>query len=113
MSLPKLAKVFEFKVSDTVMLGCAALDEDDLPADLTGVTVASQVRDSADELLCDMEVVPVDLSIGTFELWGPADAEWAAGDFRIDVQYTTPGLRELVRSSETFYLRMVQDVTRP
>jgi hypothetical protein len=113
MSLPKLAKVFEFKVGDTVMLGCAVLDEDEAPADLTNVTVASQVRDAEDALLCDMEVVPVDLTLGTYELWGPADAEWVAGDFTIDVQYTTPGARQMVRSTETFYLRMLQDVTRP
>lgn len=113
MSLPKLAKVFEFKASDTVMLGCTALDENDTPVDLTNVTLASQVRDADDGLLCDMEVVPVNLTLGTYELWGPADAPWVAGDFQIDVQYTTPGTRQLVRSTETFYLRMLPDVTRP
>lgn len=112
-TLHKKTQVIEFKLRDTVMLGCMALGEDGLGVDLTSVDVAAQVRDAEGALTCDMEVEPVVLADGTYELWAPADTVWAVGDFSIDVQYTdTAGPRALVRSSETFYIRMIQDVTQ-
>jgi len=112
-ALHKKTQVIEFKLRDTVMLGCMALDELGQPVDLTNIDVAAQVRDDAGVLICEMEVEPVVLAEGTYELWAPAEAAWVVGDFGIDVQYTdTSGSRPLIRSSETFYIRMIQDVTQ-
>ena len=111
-----MVSVLEYKLGDTVMMGATALKDDDTPYDLTGVTVKAQVR-SIDEpatLLCDLEYVEVSASNGTYELWEPADVPWAVGEYKIDVQYSeTVGVRTLIRSTETFYIRIIQDVTEP
>lgn len=108
----KKAQVLEFKRGDTVMLGCTATGETGTAVNLTGVTVAAQLRDSEGNLICDMEFEPVSLALGTFELWVPSGTEPVVGDHKIDIQYTdTSGTRPLVRSSETFYIRIIGDVT--
>lgn len=111
--LHKKAQVLEFKRGDTVMLGCAAIGEDNLPVNLSTTTITAQIRDGEDTLICNMDVEPVNLAIGTFELWAPEDAPFVAGDHTIDVQYvSTASGRPITRSTETFYIRIVQDVTR-
>ena len=113
-SLPAKAKVFDFKVGDTLLLGCAAADTDGLPFSLGGVTITSQIRSiESGELVCDMAVNVVNLGEGTYELEAPSDAPFTEGDYKIDVQYAIPrGAGSLIRSSETFYIRMVDDVTK-
>lgn len=113
-----MVSVLEYKLRDTVMMGGTALKDDDTPYDLTNVTVKAQVRtnDEAATLVCDLDYVPVVLTDGTYELWEPVTpVAWAVGEFKVDVQYTetTPSGRQLVRSTETFYLRIIQDVTEP
>lgn len=112
-SLHKKAQVLEFKRGDTVMLGCTAIGEDNLPVNLSTTTITAQIRDGEDALICDMDVVPVNLAIGTFELWAPDATNFVPGDHTIDVQYvmTVTG-RPITRSTETFYVRIIQDVTR-
>lgn len=104
-----------FKRGDVVMLGCTALDETGAPVDLTGYQVAAEVRTNAGVLVVTMVVEFVERTAGTFELWAPADGRstaWPLGNLEIDVQYTPPGGdRPVVRSSETFYLQLVKDVT--
>lgn len=112
--LPAKAKVFEFKVGDTVILGCTAKGSDGNPYSLSGVSINSQVRDQDGVLICSMIVSVVNAAIGTFEIRAPADAPFVTGDFKIDVQYGIPSSSgEVIRSTETFYLRMIEDVTKP
>lgn len=112
---PKVS-VLEYKLGDTVMMGATALKDDDTPFDLTSVTVKAQVRatDEASTLLCDLDYVPVTVADGTYELWEPnTPPAWVVGEYKVDVQYseTLQSGRILVRSTETFYIRIIQDVT--
>ena len=114
---PKVS-VLEYKLGDTVMMGATALKDDDTPFDLTSVTVKAQVRatDEASTLLCDLGYVPVTAADGTYELWEPTTPPaWVVGEYKVDVQYseTLQSGRTLVRSTETFYIRIIQDVTEP
>ena len=113
-----MVSVLEYKLGDTVMMGATALKDDDTLFDLTSVTVKAQVRatDEASTLLCDLDYVAVTAADGTYELWEPATPPaWSVGDYQVDVQYseTLSSGRTLVRSTETFYIRIIQDVTEP
>jgi hypothetical protein len=105
------------KRGDTVRLGCTVFDEANLPADLSLVEVQAQVRQEAEaaDLVAQMRVEWVDRAQGRFELWAPGDsttAGWPLGNLRIDVQYSqSAGALNIVRSTETFYLLVVRDVT--
>jgi hypothetical protein len=110
---PAKSQVLEFKVGDTVMFGCQALGEDGEPASIVGVTVTSEVRDEQGDLVCLMGYVPVDPDVGSYELWAPDDIVWTPGNKLVDIQYTsTLGGRVVKRSTETFWLRMIQDITQ-
>lgn len=112
--LPAKAKVFEFKVGDTVVLGCTAKGSDGNPYPLTSVTIASQIRGFDGTLVCQMQVIVVNIALGTYELRAPNDAPFVPGDYKIDVQYTIPSPSgDVIRSTETFYVRMIEDVTQP
>lgn len=112
-----MVSVIEYKLGDTVMMSATALKDDDTPFPLTGVTVKAQVRavDETSTLLCDLDYVAVSAVDGTYELWEPASAPaWAVGEYKVDVQYeSTVSGRQLIRSTETFYIRIIQDVTEP
>ncbi len=112
--LPKKAQVVEVKQGDTLMLGCQALDAEEDPVPLTDVTVAAQLRTLTGELVFEFEFEPVNLPIGTFELWRPDDGIVVEepGDYLVDIQYSAPyGMRQLVRSSRNFYVRILTGVT--
>lgn len=116
-TLPKKAQVVEVKQGDTLMLGCQALDADEEPVPLTDVVVTSQMRDEAGELIVNMEYESVNATIGTYELWYPGTGltdDVEPGLYKIDIQYSAPyGMRELKRSSNTFYVRVLAGVTEP
>lgn len=112
--LPKKAQVLEIKQGDTLALGCSAKGADDVAIDLTGVTIRAQVRSSADDLIAELVVAPVNLALGTYELLWPEDGRVDApvGDYVADIEYSVDGSpRDVVRSSRTFYLRVLKGVT--
>lgn len=105
-----------FKRGDVVQLGCAAKDPTGAPVDLTQHQIAAQVRTPAGALVADLVVEWVDPTAGTYELWAPGNAratDWPLGNLPVDIQYTdpTPGARPLVRSTETFYIQILKDIT--
>jgi hypothetical protein len=107
------------KRGDAVMLGCTAFDETGAGADLSLVTVKSQVWPEKDgqPMVAEMVVEWVDRPNGAFELWAPGDGlatDWPTGNLRIDIQYSQPqpGARVLRRSTETFYIYIERDVTQ-
>jgi hypothetical protein len=107
-----------FKRGDTVMLGCTALTDGGVGADLTLVTVAAQVwpEKEGQPKVADLVVEWVDREHGAYELWAPGDSlatDWPTGNLRVDVQYSQPlGARTLRRSTETFYIYIERNVTR-
>jgi len=99
------------------MLGCQAYTETGAPAPLTGITVSAQVwpKKEGSAKVADLEVVFLDQSAGSFELWAPGDScatNWPVGELAVDVQYSqTVGERQIVRSTETFYILIERDIT--
>lgn len=113
--LPKKAQVLEVKHGDTMVLGCTALDLAGDPVSLDAITVTAQMRSLDDNsLAADLEFEAVGVVAGTYELWYPGDGRVVApaGDYAVDIQYSTPsGSRVITRSSRSFYIRVLEDVT--
>jgi hypothetical protein len=107
--------VISFKRGDTLRLGCAAKTEEGLPIDLYNYTVTSQVRTISGDLVSTLESQWIDRTQGTFELRVPGDGRttgWPVGNLEIDIQYNYFfDTDQVVRSSETFFIRLLKDVT--
>lgn len=107
----------EFKRNDTFLLGCTAKDENNVVVDLTNTTVRSQIRNGeTGALIAELVLNWVNRAGGTFELLAPDEGlaeNWPAGYHDIDIQYTTSTAgNPLVRSSETFKVYVIEDVTQ-
>lgn len=82
------------------------------PVDLTGVGVRAELRDG-DALVAGLSAVVTDAAAGKYSISKPfADTEgWPVKNLSMDVEFTwTGGLR---RSTETFIVRILKDITLP
>lgn len=81
--------------------------------DVTGWTIASQIRTSAGALVATLTAAvtsaSADLSVYTLTAPGPTTA-WPIEDLRCDIQYTTGA--GIIDSTETFVIQMVEDITQ-
>jgi hypothetical protein len=109
-----------FKRGATVMLGCKAIDRTTgQGADLSQVTVESEVwpEKEGQAKVADLDVVWVNRAQGEFELWAPTTglaASWPTGNLRVDIVYSeVQGTRTIRRPTETFYIYIEREVTRP
>lgn len=104
----------DFKRGDTVVIGCSAKDDMGAAMDLTNIEVKAQVRNPEKNmvLVSDFDVEWVNRTQGTFELWADDSTNWPVGELHMDIEYKIPGTRELIRSTETIKLNMLEDVTR-
>lgn len=112
--LAKKAQIVEVKQGDTLVLGCVALDSTGATVDLTGITVKAQMRDAAGALVVDLVYQHVNEAIGSYDLWHPGDSLVVApvGEYTVDIQYeASDGSRDIVRSTRTFYVRVLEGVT--
>lgn len=82
-------------------------------ANVTGWTIASQIRTSAGTLVATLTPAvtsaSADLSVYTLKAPGPTTA-WPIEDLRCDIQYTTGA--GIIDSTETFVIQMAEDVTQ-
>lgn len=100
----------EIKRGDTFVRTCTARDSATGPfIDLTDWAIASQIRDENDVLVAELDVVPVDLSSGAYQLKGEITQDWPAKMLYWDIQYTDPGGR--VSSTQTVEVLVRPDVT--
>ena len=100
----------EIKRGDTFLRTCTARDSaNGPPVDLTDWEIASQIRDENDVLVAELEVVPVALSVGSFQLKGESTQDWPAKLLYWDIQYMDPGGR--VSSTQTIEVLVRPDVT--
>lgn len=101
------------KRGDTLAWGCAYTDDAGQPINLTGYSIASQIRHPNGTEIATLEVTIDDpRTQGTF-LLGASEATtagWLPGLYRCDVQFTSPGGE--VYSTDTFNVRVVADVTQ-
>ena len=96
------------KRGDT-FLYTASLSDDAGPTNITGWTIASQVRDDNDALVATLNVTVTNAALGQFTVRHDDTSAWPA---RLvwDLQYTDAA--GVVRSTETIVLSVMADVTR-
>ena len=104
--------VISHKRGDTLTLGLL-WEEGGSAIDLTGYTVAAQIRTRTDVLIAALTVTVADQTTqrGRFTITATATATaaWPIGSFECDIQFTIAGV---VTSSETFGFNVVKDITR-
>lgn len=110
-----MATSMQHKRGDTLEIACTETAAG-VPVDLTGYTVAAQVRTRAGDELVDTATVTLadqGTSPGEFTVTVAAarTALWEPGrELDLDIQYTAPG--GTVWSSGTISITVVRDVTR-
>lgn len=103
----------EFKTGDTYALACT-YKVNDAAVDLTGYTIASQLRSDTYVLISDTTVeIDADqvANAGKFTITAsPADtSSWPTGNHLIDIEVSLGGVK---KSSETVTQPVVRDVTQ-
>lgn len=93
-----------------LLLDCTVTGADGLPMDLTGWTIASEVRDMDDVLLGALTVELHTPAAGQYRLRYEATDAWPTGPARMDIAYTDAGGRAL--TSETLKLSIEREVTQ-
>jgi hypothetical protein len=81
------------------------------PADVTNYAIRSQVRDSSDNLVQELTVTKADQTTdkGVFVLSAGVIAAWPIDLLRCDIEFSEEAT---VRSTQTFMIPVVEDVTR-
>lgn len=99
------------KRGDTFELTCS-LENGGNDVNITGWTVAAQLRQIDDTLVQGMTVTVTDAAAGEFTITA-ANTEtddWPIGNLEIDVEFTESD--GSVSSSETFTIAVIKDITR-
>jgi len=99
----------EFKRGDTFLLACV-YKVDGEPAPIDNLTIASQIRQANGALVATMAVEADDLNPARFFLTPDTETTtWPLDLLQCDVEITDD---EFVRSSQTFFIPVVKDITR-
>ena len=100
------------KPGDTLLLQCTVTEDNGTtPLNLTGWTIASQVRTKRGSLLSELTVDLHTPLAGQYSLRSDATATWPTGMAEMDISYTDSGGR--VMSTETLLVSIEHDVTHP
>lgn len=100
-----------FKRGDTFSLKCT-WKQNGVPTDITGLTIASQLRSASGALIATLTVAPDDqiANPGAYALVASGStARWPLGDALCDIQIDDQGID---RSSDTFAIPIIEDITR-
>jgi len=107
-----MLRTANFKRGDTFSLKCT-WKVDGTPTSITGLTIASQVRSASGALIATLNVVPENQTThpGAYALVAanPDTSRWPLGDAYCDIQIDDQGID---RSSETFIIPVIEDVTK-
>lgn len=101
----------DFKRGDSFALTCV-YKIDGVPTPVTGMTIASQIRTVAGELVAALTYSMANQALypGAFTLTAASGtAAWPIAGLRCDIQITNAGV---VVSSDTFLVPVVQDITQ-
>jgi hypothetical protein len=99
----------EFKRGDTFVLVCT-YKTDNVPTPIFGKTIVSQIRNSAGNLIANLDVEADDEDPAKFTLTPDTDtAEWPLGVLLCDIEITGD---DIVRSTQTIEIPVVKDITR-
>lgn len=96
------------KRGDTFVVVCT-YKEDGTATSVTPFTIRSQVRNARGELTQELTVTKADqvVSVGQFSLSAGA-VTWNPGQYQCDIEFSNAGT---VRSTQTFYIPVAQDIT--
>lgn len=103
-------KIEPIKRGDSFLLACE-YKEGGVATDVTNYTIASQVRDSSDQLIEQLTVTKADQANhpGKFVLSAGVISDWPIDLLRCDIELSEGAT---VRSTQTFMIPVVEDVTR-
>jgi hypothetical protein len=98
------------KRGDSFLMACV-YKVGGVAADVTNYAIRSQVRNSSDELVQELTVTKADQSTdkGKFILSAGVIGAWPIDLLRCDIEFSEEGT---VRSTQTFLIPVVEDVTR-
>lgn len=98
-----------FKRGDTFSLSCV-YKVDDVATSVAPMTITSQLRTSGGDLVQQLTATKT-AGTGTFTLVATATqtALWDLALLKCDIQIVE---NDIVRSSSTFYVKVIEDVTR-
>ena len=107
-----MKSISPFKRGDTFSLACT-WKVDNIPSDITGLTITSQIRTSSGALIANLRVVADNQTTnpGKYALVpvNPDTHQWPIDAARCDIQVDDQGIN---RSSETFVIAIIEEVTK-
>ena len=104
-----MADKIEHKRGDAYSISVTLLEDDGVtPIDLTDYTVRSHIR-RGDTLIAELEFTAVDLVNGEYKLSIQDTTGWPLGELVSDIEYTDANGDP--RSTETYYIDVIRDVT--
>lgn len=105
--------VYEFVRGDDFVIPMTLTNPDNngTPVDITGWTIASQVR-YARKLISDLDVTITNAAAGEFTIALPKEqtATWPARKLKCDIQFDRPVEGRV--SSQTFFIECTEDQTQ-
>ena len=105
-----MSAAIRIKRGETLLLECTVANPDGSPLDLTGWSIASQIRDGHDTLIATLTVDLYTPVAGQYRLTGATTGAWPQGLAHMDIAYTDAGGRAL--STETLTIGIEREVTR-
>lgn len=106
----------ENKIGDTIDWGCIYKDSDGVGIDLTGYQIRTQARlnKQFESVLFDLSIgngITIDnASLGEFTIKILDTSSFTNDFFNVDIQYVDS--TSVVKSTDTFVLSMIQDITQ-
>lgn len=104
-----MKSIKNFKRGDTMLL-TVTYKVDGVPADVSTITIASQVRTQSGSLVATMVVTKLG-STGQFTLAPTVSdtSDWPLGNLLCDIEFTQSGN---IRSTETFGIVVIEEITK-
>lgn len=105
-----VATLAPIKQGDSFVLACQ-YKQDGVATSVELFTIRAQVRDSNDDLVQELDVSKANQTTnpGVFTLSAGIIDSWAVDTMRCDIQFSEG---ETVRSTQTFYIPVEEDVTK-
>lgn len=107
-----MATSIQHKRGDTFLFSAVLRESKTGPVtNLTSWEVASMIRDAEDVLIDEVTVTVTDAVNGAYTLRVDDTTAWPVGTAYWDIQYTDSA--DVIRSTETITLLIIEDVTYP
>lgn len=107
--LDQQTTISPIKRGDSFILACT-YRQNNAPTSVEQFSIRAQVRDSSDNLVQELSVTKADQSLnpGVFVLSAGIISGWPIDLLRCDIQFSE---EQTIRSTQTFYIPVEEDVT--